>query len=57
MLARHDHTGWPIVGAGSWRDDGSFAPGTQFGMPMPDDCSVGQRLKEEERLRELEGRE
>jgi len=54
-LARHDHSGWPIVAAGSWGDDGSFAPGTQFGMPTPDDRSVGRRLKE--RLRELEERE
>lgn len=35
-LAIHNHTGWPIVSAGHWDDDNTFAPGAHFGVFAPD---------------------
>jgi hypothetical protein len=40
-LALHDRTGWPIVAAGWWRDDGGLAPGTHVGVLMPGRGVVG----------------
>jgi hypothetical protein len=39
-LALHRHTGWPLVSAGWFGDDGEFEPGGHYGVEAPDGCVI-----------------